>query len=54
MTREEKIKSWSTKKFVKWLIKVERNAAKHANDLNNLSDESLEMDWYEFLAKEDD
>lgn len=54
MTREEKIKSWPTEKFVSWLIKVERNAMRHAYDLNNVPDEVLAVDWYEFLAMEDD
>lgn len=54
MTREEKIKSWPTEKFVSWLIKVERNAMRHADDLNNVPDEVLAVDWYEFLAMEDD
>lgn len=54
MTREEKIKSWPTEKFVSWLIQIERNAIKHADDLNNAPDEFLAVDWYEFLAKEED
>ena len=53
MTRGYVIKKLPIKVFIHWLISIERSAIKNADKINKMSDKDLEVDWYEFLMKED-
>lgn len=53
MTKEDTIRQLlPTEIFIKWLIMIERSAAKNADKLSTLSDEDLAVDWLSFLNEE--
>lgn len=53
MTKWHEItREWSIRRFIRWLILVERSAIKNADNIRKTSDKDLENDWYEFLMEE--